>query len=450
MEANRSERGQTLVLIILAIVGLLGFAALSVDIGRVFAERRRAQSAADAAAYAAAIAQEHDQDWAVAGINQAFLNDYGDNDPNENLDARMDVQVYHPPISGPYSDPNRPDYMDYYQVFIRQQVDPVFAHFVFDGLLEFTVESVARSREVKGMYPGDALVAMNPSDCKALWFQGNHTTWIKGGNVFSNSNRTGQPASCDAGVSNGDGTIEVVDGSINTVGTFAYDPSKVSAGDGINTGVYSQDMPSIPLPDCSHLPFRIYEPLPNSTPGPNKIYPGRYRSGIRINAGENVDMVSGMYCIEGGFTMLGGSIRDVRNPETGTSGVFIVMLTGDLDFSGNTVVHLNHMSDLKGAIGDPDYQWGGMLIYMPYLSPYLNTGQIHIGGGGNSTYTGTVYAPGPRPNGYKCVIEGTGDSVALASNIICNTIYITGDATVKITYKQEGNFQMPPVIELSQ
>ena len=45
------------VLIILAIVALFGFAALAVDIGRLYAERRRIQSAADAAALAAAVAR---------------------------------------------------------------------------------------------------------------------------------------------------------------------------------------------------------------------------------------------------------------------------------------------------------------------------------------------------------------------------------------------------------
>ncbi len=53
MKHNRLERGQSLVLIVLVIVGMLGFAALAVDGGRLLAERRRAQSAADSAALAA-------------------------------------------------------------------------------------------------------------------------------------------------------------------------------------------------------------------------------------------------------------------------------------------------------------------------------------------------------------------------------------------------------------
>jgi len=50
MKTYRSERGQAIILILIAMVAMLGFVALAVDGGRVFSERRRLQSAADAAA----------------------------------------------------------------------------------------------------------------------------------------------------------------------------------------------------------------------------------------------------------------------------------------------------------------------------------------------------------------------------------------------------------------
>jgi len=45
-----SERGQVLVLLVLALVGLLGFTALAIDGGMVYSDRRTAQNAADASA----------------------------------------------------------------------------------------------------------------------------------------------------------------------------------------------------------------------------------------------------------------------------------------------------------------------------------------------------------------------------------------------------------------
>ncbi|MDQ3007051.1 MAG: pilus assembly protein TadG-related protein, partial [Chloroflexota bacterium] len=54
---KKSEKGQALVLIAFAAVGLFAFTALSVDGGRVFSDRRHAQNAADTAALAAALAK---------------------------------------------------------------------------------------------------------------------------------------------------------------------------------------------------------------------------------------------------------------------------------------------------------------------------------------------------------------------------------------------------------
>ncbi|MCI0553607.1 MAG: pilus assembly protein TadG-related protein, partial [Anaerolineae bacterium] len=57
MTNKNSEKGQALVLIALAAVGLFAFAALAIDGGRVFSDRRHAQNAADTAALAAALAK---------------------------------------------------------------------------------------------------------------------------------------------------------------------------------------------------------------------------------------------------------------------------------------------------------------------------------------------------------------------------------------------------------
>ena len=51
------ERGQALVLIALAIVGLAAMAGLVIDGGNAFLDRRNAQSAADSAALTAALAR---------------------------------------------------------------------------------------------------------------------------------------------------------------------------------------------------------------------------------------------------------------------------------------------------------------------------------------------------------------------------------------------------------
>ncbi len=52
--ARRYENGQVMILLVLGFVGLLGFAALAIDIGMLYSDRRIAQNAADAATLAGA------------------------------------------------------------------------------------------------------------------------------------------------------------------------------------------------------------------------------------------------------------------------------------------------------------------------------------------------------------------------------------------------------------
>ena len=54
-----SQRGQALVMIALAAIGLFAFAALAIDGSAIFSDRRHAQNAADTSALAAALAKTH-------------------------------------------------------------------------------------------------------------------------------------------------------------------------------------------------------------------------------------------------------------------------------------------------------------------------------------------------------------------------------------------------------
>jgi Flp pilus assembly protein TadG len=69
---HHPERGQALIIIALALVGLVGMVALAVDGGNVFLDRRTAQNAADSAALASALSRiQGGQDWVGAAIASA-------------------------------------------------------------------------------------------------------------------------------------------------------------------------------------------------------------------------------------------------------------------------------------------------------------------------------------------------------------------------------------------
>jgi hypothetical protein len=75
-----SERGQAIVILALMMIGLLAFAALAIDGGNAYVERRRAQNAADAAALAGTrqlwllqVAENAEPATLLAAINQAAV-----------------------------------------------------------------------------------------------------------------------------------------------------------------------------------------------------------------------------------------------------------------------------------------------------------------------------------------------------------------------------------------
>src|SRR5688500_3092759 len=68
MQNHDSEKGQALIIVTLAAVGIFSFAALAIDGSMVFSDKRHAQNAADTAALAAALAYSRN------------IDNYGDDD----------------------------------------------------------------------------------------------------------------------------------------------------------------------------------------------------------------------------------------------------------------------------------------------------------------------------------------------------------------------------------
>ena len=426
MKHQHSERGQVFVLIILAIVAIFGFVAIAVDGGRIYAERRRAQSAADASAMAAAFAAMEGRDWSQAAMQLVQENDFNDTHPGVENDKRMDVHIHYPPISGPYTGDD-----EYYQVFIRSKVNQIFSQIVWRGQMEVTVEAVAHARPSRNIYPGHAMVATSEHACNAVDFSGSGDTYINGGNIFSNSDGTGN---CASGRQNGGGAIKVDNGDILTVGDWVTkggsgDVSPNPHDEGNIDKLKSRDYP---MPDCyTGVPARSQA----TYSGTQVLEPGRY-TGIKITNGD-WKMKPGMYCFTStGFEFNGGSL-------TG-SGVVLMVLGGDVSVNGSGKISLNAPSNLRDGGGT---QWAGMLINMPES----NRGGIDLAGGSGATYTGTILAPGERSSSKpKCTFGGNSGSIGLASNIICNTVQVTGTAGVTIYYKPEANFKLPPSVDLSQ
>lgn len=430
---RKSESGQAFVIIVFMILGMFGFAALAIDAGVLYSERRRAQNAADAGALAAALAKIQGVNLHVAALQRVESNDYtstwGPCDP-PGFDCTLGigedwaVQVSNPPRSGEYVGDDA-----YIQVRITSKVHTSFAHLVYEGGLLTTVTAASRVWPEQSITPGHALFGATENDCKGIWFSGTGDTVITGGNVFSNSDAS--EASCQSGVQDGGGNISVgppphgikVVGTFDSGGSGAVDPPPVE-------GVPHEDVRTPPIPDCSGLLDRGTVKI--NAGETETLSEGRYES-ITFGANATVIMNSGMYCINGakGFTGTGGSI-------TGT-GVMIYLQQGGLDLGGNSVVDLRAEQNEDVLVDPAKNDWKGMLIYQ---AP-SNTSPVEITGTSNSTYMGTIFAPSAE-----CQINGTGDSLGLNSQVICYKVKITGTAQVIINYVEDENYYLPPAIDL--
>lgn len=435
--APRSESGQVFVMLVLLVTALVGFTALAIDGGMVYSERRRAQNAADSGALAGALAKTLSENLHVAALDRIDSNGFGTSwgpcdpagyDCTLGTGENWTVEVTNPPRSGDFAGND-----DYIQVVISTKVEGAFVHLFFGDGLQTTVTAVSRVWPAQNITPGYALYGATKTECKGLWFSGTGDTSITGGSVFSNSDA--DSPSCQSGVQDGSGAIIVGPSpeNLQVVGGFDLGGSGSVSPLPVVEGAPQDDLRPVPTPDCSGLTDYGKE-LINA--GQSKtLDPGLYES-ISFHAGASVTMNPGMYCIYGdkGFTGNGGSIAG--------TGVMIYMLDGGLDLGGNSLVSLAAESG-SGVLVDPSSNdWKGMLIF---VDP-ANSNAVKLTGNTGTTYTGTVFAPSSD-----CTINGTGDSIGLLSTqIICNTIKITGTSQVDIQYNQSEAYSLPPAIDLAR
>ena len=157
MNIHRSERGQALIMIALAAVGLFAFTALAVDGSMVFSRKRQAQNAADAAALAGALSLVRDGTNPTAAIDVAIASaaqNTFDNDMTTN-----EVYVYSPPIDGVYA-----GNAEYVQVKIEAHVTTYITRVIGRSNVDTWVEAIAHATipEITTWHEGDALVSLMP------------------------------------------------------------------------------------------------------------------------------------------------------------------------------------------------------------------------------------------------------------------------------------------------
>jgi hypothetical protein len=293
MRRNRSgetEAGQTLVMFVLALFVLLGMAAVAVDVGFFFSQRRGLQNAADAAALAGAHALPENAAEARASAQEwADRNGYGA--------AGGAVVTIVTPYKGDAAK---------VEVTIEKQVPAFFARAL--GMNAFDVKARAVGSHGLDEVRQFGVIALNPSACGSFLKSGSGNFTVSGGGAIAVN------SDCDP-------AIDVSgSGSVSAAAIYYY-----TGGGWESTGDMTPD--PVPMPRPAEDPLASLAPpsltaiglSPDSagtarapatlklTAGAKTLRPGVYYGGISISSNANVTFAPGIYIMAGGgFTLSGG------------------------------------------------------------------------------------------------------------------------------------------------
>jgi len=401
---NFSQRGQALILLVAAIVGLVAITALAIDAGNAFSDRRHAQNAADTAALAGALtcAMTATQDCTLVSnqVRTIALERAGGSNGYTN-DGVNTVTVNNPPVAG-CNGTNGPyvGNTEYVQVIIRSTVDTFFAPIVGINQLNNCVEAIARAKPSDPPGKGSAIISLS---CDAKWaIQAGGATEIvvHGGGVYSNSNHA-----------------EAI--YVQKLTNLQLDQGyKAVAVGGVNVPVgYPHEQfvlpPLFPCPLPPTHPLLLQPPYPCDFDVPGDFKPP-----------DGTVLTPGVYCIEGSF---------VEAQITGT-GVTFIMLKKGISWQGNKQMQLS------APTGDVPTK--GLLIYIP---PSNNTA-VTLNGTANTKFTGTILAPSSLIT-VSGDLQGVGE---IKSSFIGLEVKLTGKGEFDVNYDAGDVWKYAPQIELSK
>ena len=425
MFIKASEKGQALILIALAAIGLFAFSALAIDGSRVYSEKRHAQNAVDTAALAGALAYsradeddkaDEDEIYAIiadAAQSRATSNGY-DNNGTTN---EVTISTTNVP---PAKCPNKTKGKDI-TVKIVGQLDTTFARVIGRDQVSYVVSATSRVCDFfyGPPFDGNAIVALAPSG-KAYDGTGTPHWLIEGGGIFSNS------ASSNAAYCNG--STEITAPSVTVVGGTELGCHEVTIG----------------TTTMSAPPYINYESVKDFFPDEptctgnailsgGKWYPdpdsNKAKTGSKVAISGDMDFTAGLYCVTNSPGPYHGAL-------TGTEVTFYIMSsTFSMKFDGSG----NYFHATAPTSGD----YEGVLMYLaPQVDAngnLLNTQELDLRGNGNfgDDIVGTIIAPSAD-----VTMFGNSGTGKLNTQVIAYHVDSGGNANIHVKYNPDDNLQV--------
>jgi Flp pilus assembly protein TadG len=402
-----ARRGTALAIVAVMLVPIIGVLALVVDGGFLMAERQHAQAVADSAAQAAAITlyQNGGQiststpDPGGQAKKIALANASANGYANDGTTSTVTVNI--PPKSGLFINK-----LNYAEVIVQNNAERLFSALWGAGTMSVTARSVARGQ---GQTANPAILLLDPTMARALDGTGNGNVTVTGGSiVIDSSNR-------QAGVLTGNGNISAPNvnfyGNYNTTGSGEFAST-------VKTGVAPTADPllSLPVPDPTTMTVQSSNNYQVSSSGNYTLQPGVYRGGISLSGPSpgTVTLMPGIYYMQGGGFSISGGLS------VSGSGVTIynapVKNNESVSLSGNGSLTLSPPT--SGA-------YKGIAIFQERSA----TAEVDITGNGSMNLTGTIYAAGATVE-----LTGNGGSNVMGSQIIADSMTVTGNGSVSVNY----------------
>jgi hypothetical protein len=465
MKDNLSEKnGQILVILAVAIVGLIMAAALAVDGGLVYVDRRTAQTVADSSALAGA--------GAAAQIIKDFppIDFYcGASIANNAIDAAEAAAVNNGSMNdqelvASTTEPSRvevicdvDDYSSYIDIIVTvtTQTDLKFGHILHPQPIISIVDTNVRVYPKRPLAFGNGITSLSNScgNIGGIVANGSGDIRIVGGGIFTNS--------CLKSIGSMD--IFAIGAPIQYFTTYSgtgstlwdLDPDNPPAPQGPIKA--DKQLPSINFnptwPSCSGL--TNYGSYSTNSVVTTPLQPGIYTQ-IKVGGSGSLTLSPGLYCMDGDISVSGGASLSFSNTT-------FYFRDGEFDLSGTGNMTGNNVTFFMGKNSDgwavngtgqisitaPNCETSlcgvgpsirGMLLVMEST----NNSDISYTGTIDAEFMGTIYAPNGR-----VVVSGssTVDTI-INTQIIAKRVDFNGSGTIEINLSGAEIYQDASSIDI--
>jgi hypothetical protein len=266
----------------------------------------------------------------------------------------------------------------------------------------------------------------SPGDGDPFQLGGNAEVNIFGAGVLVNANCPTGDSLVQSGTSS---TMVTADGGTCVVGTAdnttGISPAPTEGCNGVDPSAYT--LPAEPI--CGNT--GVLTEVPSGS-GVYIAQPGEYNSTFPPVNNGTIKLTKGIYCLNDGMNVNAQMIIttdwDGDGHDAATEGAFFFVPNGDITFNGGATVTLHAIGSNTSPSFKPE--WINLLIYVPPS----NEANIDISGNSGSSFIGTILATTSHVH-----LLGNGGTVSLDSQIIADTVKISGSTTFNLTYNAANN-----------